>query len=325
MVLVMHSDLRNQSKVEPLSIWPRMTVNDLVTEMGKSGAFMAGMLSKAVDTYERMIRDNAYVFLSLSGALIPAGMSRVLIELVNRKLVNCIVTTGANLVHDVMMAYGGTFFKGSPLLKDDLLLEKKIDRIYDVLVSEDEFVSKFDEPLLELYDDISIKRKGEVLSISELINEVAQRIPDKPESLLKSCYKQGVKIFVPTIHDSVFGLQAAIFNRKNPGRLTVDVFKDLQDIWTIREKASKSGAIILGGGVPKNFVFQSFYFGDKKLDYVVQVTLDRPETGGLSGAPPDEAVSWGKIRPDASKVVVVGEVTMVLPMMASALIERLEK
>ncbi|MEE8186338.1 MAG: deoxyhypusine synthase family protein [Nitrososphaerales archaeon] len=321
----MHSDLRNQFKVEPLNIWPRMTVNDLVTEMGKSGAFMAGMLSKAVDTYERMIRDNAYVFLSLSGALIPAGMSRVLIELVNRKLVNCIVTTGANLVHDVMMAYGGTFFKGSPLLKDDLLLEKKIDRIYDVLVSEDEFVSKFDEPLLELYDDISIKRKGEVLSISELINEVAQRIPDKPESLLKSCYKQGVKIFVPTIHDSVFGLQAAIFNRKNPGRLTVDVFKDLQDIWTIREKASKSGAIILGGGVPKNFVFQSFYFSDKKLDYVVQVTLDRPETGGLSGAPPDEAVSWGKIRPDASKVVVVGEVTMVLPMMASALIERLEK
>ncbi|MEE8239244.1 MAG: deoxyhypusine synthase family protein, partial [Nitrososphaerales archaeon] len=99
-----------------------MTVNDLVTEMGKSGAFMAGMLSKAVDTYEQMIRDNAYVFLSLSGALIPAGMSRVLIELVNRKLVNCIVTTGANLVHDVMMAYGGTFFKGSPLLKDDLLL-----------------------------------------------------------------------------------------------------------------------------------------------------------------------------------------------------------
>ena len=321
----MHSDLRNESKVEPISIWPRMTVNDLVTEMGKSGAFMAGMLSKAVDTYEQMIRDNAYVFLSLSGALIPAGMSRVLIELVNRKLVDCIVTTGANMVHDVMMAYGGTFFKGSPLLRDDRLLEKRIDRIYDVLVSEDEFVSKFDEPLLELYDEISIARKGEVLSISELINEIAQRIPDKPESLLKTCYRKGVKIFVPTIHDSVFGLQAAIFNRKNPGRLTVDVFKDLQDIWTIREKAPKSGAIILGGGVPKNFVFQSFYFGDKMLDYVVQITLDRPETGGLSGAPPDEAVSWGKIRPDARMVVVVGEVTMVLPIIASALIERLEK
>ncbi len=205
------------------------------------------------------------------------------------------------------------------------LLERRIDRIYDVLVSEDDFVSRFDEPLLELYDEISNERKGETLSISELMGEIAKRIPKEPESLLRSCYENGVKVFVPTIHDSVYGLQAAIFNKKHPDRLKVDVFKDLQDIWTIREEASRSGAIILGGGVPKNFVFQSFYFGNKMLDYVVQVTLDRPETGGLSGAPPDEAVSWGKIRPDASKVVVVGEVTMVLPIMAAALIERLEK
>ena len=317
--------LDDYHQVHPMKIWPKMTVNDLIGEMGNSGAFMAGMLSKAVDTYETMIRDGAYVFLSLSGALIPAGMGKVINELVKRKLVDSIVTTGANLVHDVMIAYGGSFYKGTPNLSDSELAKNKIDRIYDVLVSEDEFASKFDEPMLELYDEISRDRSGEVLSISELIEEIAERIPNNEDSLLKTCHKEGVKLFVPTIHDSVYGLQAALFNRKYPGRLTVDVFKDLQDLWEIRAKAEKSGAIILGGGVPKNFIFQSFYFANKKLDYVIQVTLDRPETGGLSGAPLDEAVSWGKIHPDASKIVVVGEVTMVLPIIASALIDRLEK
>ena len=138
-------------------------------------------------------------------------------------------------------------------------------------------------------------------------------------------HKNNIKLFVPTIHDSVFGLQAAIYNRKNPGKLNVDVFKDLQDIWDIRVKEEKTGAIILGGGVPKNFVFQSFYFANKTLDNVIQITLDRPETGGLSGAPPEEAVSWGKIKPDGNKIFLVSEVTLAFPLIASALIERLNK
>jgi len=315
----------HKGKVKPMKIWPGMTTNELVNEMGKSGSFMAGTLSKAVDTYEEMVKTDSYIFLTLSGALVPAGMNKVIIELIERGLVNSIVTTGANLVHDMMLAYGGNFYKGDTNMKDDILLEKKIDRIYDVLVSEDDFQSKFDEPLLELYDDIAKNNEGKILSISELINEIAQRIPEEPESILKACYKNNVKLFVPTIHDSVFGLQAAIYNRKNPGKLNVDVFKDLQDIWDIRVKEEKTGAIILGGGVPKNFVFQSFYFANKMLDNVIQITLDRPETGGLSGAPPEEAVSWGKIKPDGNKIFLVSEVTLAFPLIASALIERLDK
>ena len=321
----MNEDIFKRDKVKPMEIWPNMTVNELILEMGNSGSFMSGMLSKAVDTYEQMIKENSYIFLSLSGALVPAGLNKVIIELVNRKLVNSIVTTGANLVHDIMIAYGGNFYQGSPTMHDDKLLKQKIDRIYDVLVSEDEFQSKFDEPLLELYDDITTAVNAKTLSISELMNEIAKRIPDKPESILKACYKSNVKVFVPTIHDSVFGLQAAIFNRKKPNRLNVDVFKDLQDIWDIRANEEKASAIILGGGVPKNFVFQSFYFNNKMLEHVIQITLDRPETGGLSGAPPEEAVSWGKINPNGNKIVLVSEVTMAFPLIAAALIERLEK
>ena len=156
----------HKGKVKPMKIWPGMTTNELVNEMSKSGSFMSGMLAKTVDTYEEMVKSNSYIFLTLSGALVPAGMNKVIIELIERGLVNSIVTTGANLVHDMMLAYGGNFYKGDVNMKDDALLEKKIDRIYDVLVSEDDFQSKFDEPLLELYDDIENNSDGNILSIS---------------------------------------------------------------------------------------------------------------------------------------------------------------
>ena len=84
----MNEDIFKRDKVKPMEIWPNMTVNELILEMGNSGSFMSGMLSKAVDTYEQMIKENSYIFLSLSGALVPAGLNKVIIELVNRKLVN---------------------------------------------------------------------------------------------------------------------------------------------------------------------------------------------------------------------------------------------
>jgi len=118
----------HKGKVEPMKIWPGMTTNELVNEMSKSGSFMSGMLSKAVDTYEEMVKSNSYIFLTLSGALVPAGMNKVIIELIERGLVNSIVTTGANLVHDMMLSYGGSFYKGDANMRDDKLLEKKIDR-----------------------------------------------------------------------------------------------------------------------------------------------------------------------------------------------------
>ena len=114
----------HKGKVKPMKIWPGMTTNELVNEMSKSGSFMSGMLAKSVDAYEEMVKSNSYIFLTLSGALVPAGMNKVIIELIERGLVNSIVTTGANLVHDMMLAYGGNFYKGDANMRDDDLLEK---------------------------------------------------------------------------------------------------------------------------------------------------------------------------------------------------------
>ncbi|MCP8317551.1 MAG: deoxyhypusine synthase family protein, partial [archaeon] len=173
-----------------------------------------------------------------------------------------------------------------------------------------------------IYEDIAKTRKGDILSINDFLMEIAKRLPNE-DSILRSAYLKNVKVFAPAIQDSVYGLQAAIHNKKRRDALHVDAFMDLQEIWSIRKTHDNVGAVILGGGVPKNYVFQSFYFKKKKLNYVIQITLDRPETGGLSGATLDEAVSWGKIDEDARKVVVVSEVTLAFPILVASLLERL--
>ncbi len=311
-------------RVKPVEVWPRMTVNELVLQMGEAGVFMGGNLAKAVDIYEQMVKEGVYIFLTLAGALTPAGMRKIILTLIKKRLVNAVVSTGANLVHDTMEALGGSFYQGSPYLDDSKLLNAEVDRIYDILVTEKDFREKFDDPLLAIYADIDQRLNGRLISINELLIEVAKRLPTS-DCIIKACYENGVKLFSPTISDSVFGLQMAIYNRLHKGNLHVDAFQDLQEMWDIRESHDKAGAIVLGGGVPKNYVFQSFFFSRKKLDYVIQITLDRPETGGLSGAPPEEAVSWGKVKPDANKVVVVSEVTVALPIIVAALLERLDK
>ena len=311
-------------RVKPVEVWPKMTVNELVLQMRSAGVFMGGKLARAVDIYERMVKEGAYIFLSLAGALTAAGMRKIILTLIEKKLVNAIVSTGANLVHDTVEALGGGFYQGSPYLDGSKLYEAKIDRIYDVLVTEKDFTEKFDNPILEIYADIDQSLKGKVISINDFLIEIAKRL-SRSDCIIRACYEHGVKLFCPTIADSVFGLQLAIYNRLHKGNLRVDAFEDLQEMWDIREKNEKVGAIVLGGGVPKNYVFQSFFFNKKKLDYVIQITLDRPETGGLSGAPPEEAVSWGKVKPDANKVVVVCEATIALPIIVAALLERLDK
>lgn len=315
---------RLDRRVKPVEVWPGMTVNELVLQMREAGVFMGGNLAKAVDIYERMVKEGVYIFLTLAGALTPAGMRKIILTLIKRRLVNAIVSTGANLVHDTMEALGGSFYQGSPHLDDSRLLEAEIDRIYDILVTEKDFTEKFDNPLLEIYADIDRSLNGRLISINELLMEVAKRLPTS-DCIIRACYENGVKLFSPTIADSVFGLQMAVYNRLHRGNLRVDAFQDLQEMWDIRDTQDKVGAIVLGGGVPKNYVFQSFFFSKKKLNYVIQITLDRPETGGLSGAPPEEAVSWGKVKPDAGKVVVVSEVTVALPIIVAALLERLDR
>jgi len=171
--------------------------------------------------------------------------------------------------------------------------------------------------LWEIFDDIG---KKETISISNLIKEVGARLKDK-KSIIGKAYEKDIPIFCPALADSIFGLQAWMYNQTH--KLKVDAFSDMNDLSDICFKSDKNGVLIVGGGVPKNFIFQTMLLKpDSGFDYAIQITMDRPETGGLSGATLEEAVSWGKIKEGSKAVVVYSDATIVLPLIYGALIDR---
>ncbi|WP_309493453.1 deoxyhypusine synthase family protein [Candidatus Hecatella orcuttiae] len=315
--------------VEPVKLRCGMTVNQLILEMGRSGSFGAGRLAKAVDIYEQMLRDDATIFFGFSGAMVPAGMKQIVIEMIKRDMVDVIVSTGANMVHDFVEAYGGRHFKGTCQTDDSKLYSEKIDRIYDVFIPDQYFVDCFDKPMLgicqEIYGEMMKNKNSPRLSISEFFKKVGMLMKPCEDSIIYAAYKADKPIYVPALNDSCFGL---LWDRKYPSvkevpKIQLDVMGDMENFFEMFRASKKTGALVLGGGVPKNFIFQAAFTTGKKLDYAIQITMDRPEPGGLSGATLEEAVSWGKVKSKASYVQVIGDTTICFPIMVAAVMERI--
>jgi len=314
-------------RVVPIELRKGMSANELVGEYKKAGVLNAGNLARAVDIYEAMLRENATVFLGLSGALVPGGMRKLIRDMIDEGMVDVIVSTGANLVHDMIESFAGGHYKGSCTADDLELKKKEINRIYDIFLPEDHY-TRFGEGVGRICREIASSRRGP-MSTSEFFKEFGSRVEDRG-SIIRTAYERKVPIFCPAVADSEFGLGIA----QDPellGSLVLDTFADVSECIGIAKKAEKSGAVILGGGVPKNFIFQVMVPGEMKKkrgghDYVIQITLDRPETGGLSGATLEEAVSWTKIKGRRNnRAVVVAEVSTVLPLILAALKERIAR
>ena len=313
-----------QNPVEHMKITAPLTVDQLMRQFKNSGSFGAGRVSAACDVYEKMLRDKeCTVFFALSGALVPAGMRKLVADLIRSRLVDVVVSTGASMVHDAIEAVGGRHYKGSWLDDDYELYKYHIFRIYDVLVPEEGFV-RLDYRLAEVYNQIADERKGESLSSREFAWELGKRLDD-PNSILRSAYEMDVPVFMPAVRDSEFGfihlLHSSQLDRKNV--LNVDAFKEVPEICGICSRSPKNGMIVLGGGVPRNTVQSAALASKKGLDYAVVVTMDRPETGGLSGSTLKETVSWGKVKGEADSVMVIGDALVIFPLMAASVLERL--
>jgi deoxyhypusine synthase len=312
-------------RVIPIQVRAGMTVNELVNEMRGSGSFGAGRIAQAVEIYERMIRDEATIFFGLAGAMVPAGMKKIVIDLMKKRMIDVLVSTGANMVHDALEGFGGSHVKGSMYADDAELHKKSIDRIYDIYVSEETFVSKFDKPILDVYRRISSRHGGETISIRDLMWEIGEQIPGT-DSILRTAYELRIPVYVPALQDSCYGLSMwEYLFRLGEERIVVDAFADMRDLFQAYDKAKRRGAFIVGGGVPKNYIFQLAFKTGHPYDYVIQITMDRPETGGLSGATLEEAVSWGKIGEQANRVQVISDATICLPLIAAATLERLSR
>ena len=265
----------------------------------------------------------AQFFWRFSGAVVPAGMRTIVTDLIRKKLVDVIVSTGACMVHDAIEAIGGHHYIGSSAVNDAELYRYHLFRIYDIFVPEEDYV-KLDLTLSGMYDDIAQEHKGESLASNEFSWEIGKRLTDK-NSILRAAYEENVPIFLPAVRDSEFGfihwLHAA--QEKQKPILQLDAFKDVPTICGICAKSPKNGMIVIGGGVPRNTIQSSALASKKGLDYGIVITLDRPETGGLSGSTLEETVSWGKMKGEADHVMVVGEALMVFPFLVASVTERL--
>ena len=301
-----------------------MTVDQLIQQFEGSGSFGAGRLSAACDINEKMLRDkDCTVFLALSGAVVPAGMRTLITDLIHARLVDVLVSTGANIVHDAIEALNGHHYKGSWRADDRELYRYHIFRIYDVFVPEEDYV-RLDYRLSEMYGQIAEERNGESISSNEFAWEIGKRLNDS-HSILRAAYEEEIPVFIPAVRDSEFGyihmLHASQSNQKNV--LKVDAFKDVPLICDIFGKSPKNGMIVIGGGVPRNTVQSAAIASKKGLDYAVVITMDRPEAGGLSGSTLRESVSWGKVKNEADKIMVIGDALIMFPIIVASVVERL--
>jgi len=301
--------------VKQAHVHPGITVEDLVRVMEKAGAYNGGALSRAVEIVGKMYKSRDITrFFGLAGAMVPAGMGGIVTDLIDSGHIDILVSTGANLTHDVIEAIGCSHYRGTERCNDVELRHDEINRIYDVFLPNESFI-KFEEFMQDVFSSIP---ENSVISISELLSHIGRHLDT---GILAAAARKGIPVFCPAIQDSMIGLQFWLYRQTH--KITVDAFADMTQIIDRCFSAQCASALLIGGGVPKNFILQSMLMTPKGFTYAVQLTGDRPDLGGLSGATLDEARSWGKVDEDAQTVTVYGDATITLPLIISAALGRL--
>jgi len=308
-----------------------MTVGELAESYGSAG-FGAGALAEAVDVYSEMLREDVTTFVGLAGAMVPAGMRRIVADLIRDGHVDALVTTGANLTHDAIEAIGGHHHHGTdpePAERrehDEQLREEGVDRIYDVYLPQEHFAA-FEAHLREEVFP-ALAEEGAV-SIQRLTAELGRANAEANDDadvdggpgIAVAAYEADVPIYCPAIQDSVLGIQAWMYGQTSS--FSLDALADMDRLTDQAHAAETAGALVVGGGVPKNFVLQTMLVTPGAYDYAVQLTMDPPQTGGLSGATLDESRSWGKLEKTARNVSVYADATITLPLLVAAARERI--
>lgn len=319
-------------KIDPRPVDPSISIVELIDQTFLS--YNAGRLREAAQLFSRkMLEPDVTIGLSLTGALTPAGLGiSCLIPLIQNGFVDWIVSTGANLYHDTHFGIGLSLHQGSPHVDDVTLREEGIIRIYDIF---------FDyEVLLEtdafFRQAITAPEFQKPMSTAEFhylmgryVREREKVLGQKRRSLLSVAAEYGVPIYTSSPGDSSIGMNVAA-KALLGNKLIFDVSRDVNEtaaiVYQAKANGGKSAVLILGGGSPKNFVLQTepqiqevLGLAENGHDFFIQITDARPDTGGLSGATPSEAVSWGKVDPDAlpDTVVCYTDSTLALPLMTA--------
>jgi deoxyhypusine synthase len=274
------------------------------------GVLGAGRLGRAASIVARMFEDpDCFRFLSLSGPMVPGGLRGIISHLVKNGNINAIVTSGANIVHDLVEAYGGAHYRVPPQKDDHALREAGMGRIADLYVEEKDFET-FEKRIYEFLDALP-DEKMTGLAPSEFISELGASLTDE-SSIMHQAALHNVPIFSPGLMDSMLGFH--MYTYSTTKAFALDFVKDLRILGEIVTNTKKTGAIMLGGGLTKHFTMGSTILKGG-LDMAVQITLDRPEGGSLGGAPLVEGVSWQKVQTEAKFETVIGDATIIFPIL----------
>jgi deoxyhypusine synthase len=319
-------------KIGPGPIQPDVTLTELIDSAFE--AYNAARLREACHLFvQRMLAEDVTVGFSLTGALTPAGLGMsCLVPLIERGFIDWIVSTGANLYHDVHFGLGLSMHRGDPQVSDVRLRQEGVVRIYDIFFDYEVLLStdRFFRELIRAPEFQKGMSTAEFhYKIGKYVAERERVLDTEGKSLLASAYRHQVPVYTSSPGDSSIGMNIAAEALRG-NELHLDVSRDVNETAAIvlaaKRSGGKSAVLILGGGSPKNFILQTepqiqevLGIEEKGHDYYLQVTDARPDSGGLSGATPAEAVTWGKVDADglSDTVVCYLDSTIALPLLTA--------
>ncbi|HVP58036.1 MAG TPA: deoxyhypusine synthase [bacterium] len=326
-------------RIRPRPITRDYTVTDLIERA--FNAYNAGRVKDACQlVVAKYAAADVTVGMSLAGALTPAGMQSSIIALMDYGFVDWIVATGANMYHDMHYALNLPLFEGSPNVDDCALRRAKVTRIYDVLFDYEEVLMETDRQLRKMLVRPEFQREMGTQEfyhlLGRLLDECERKNRTGSVSVLAAAYRNGIPVFTSSPGDSTIGMNVAGLELLSDRfKLKINPSIDVNESTAIilnakKHEGGKTGVILVGGGSPKNFMLQTepqiqeiLRIAEAGQDYFIQITDARVDTGGLSGATPKEAVTWGKLDPESleTSVIVYADCTIVLPLVTAYVVQ----
>ena len=310
-----------QTPVEPFTVERGLSTDQVLLRMERI-SFQGRNLATAHRVWQKMLEDDVTIFLGMAGALSAGGLRLIVAHLIANRYVDCLVSTGANLYHDLHETRGQRHYLGSPHVDDAALAEERIDRVYDTFASEEEFIGNDN-----WIADFAATLDPRPYTTREFLHLLGGHLwnTSGQDGILTAAYRANVPIFCPAIADSSIGMGLSQGRHKRPGAGFIDIIGDIVESANLIIRRPKTASIVLGGGTPKNFINQASVQAEFYSDqvgghrYALQIVTDVPYFGGASGSSLEEAQSWGKLATDAARVSVQADATIALPILVSAL------
>ncbi|MDD5543389.1 MAG: deoxyhypusine synthase family protein [Acidobacteriia bacterium] len=314
--------LKKHAPTNPLAIDQDGSVSGLLEKM-RSISFQGRNLGNAYDVWKSMLEDKTTIMMGMAGAMSAGGMRRLVTYMIQHRMIDVLCSTGANFFHDIYESIGHFHYIGSPHADDTHLVDEMVDRVYDTYADEREF-RLLDDYIGDFTGRLDQSRGYTTREFLYLLGQEVSKIA-KEDGIVTSAYKHNVPLYCPAVADSSIGIGVAESRYRGKNKFLFDVAQDVVETARIAAESPVTGVIYFGGGTPKNFIQQTQVTalimseavpGHK---YAIQVCVDMPQWGGLSGCTFEEAQSWGKIAKDARMVMVHCDATIGMPMLVTGL------